>query len=125
MEPFINAYQKPYIIAKFYRVMDFDVEYLTKLIDTFGTAFISFIIACSMALMRTRQRHGKADWLEGGMCGLFAVSAWSLLDWLNIPQIVAVGLSSAIGYMGTSFISRLIERKVNLQNDDDSTSSEA
>ncbi|QHJ83179.1 MAG: hypothetical protein [Bacteriophage sp.] len=93
------------------------VEYISKLMELIGTAVISFFVAGIMALMRTKKNNGKADWLEGGMCGLFAVGVWSFLDWLNIPQLVAVGVSSAIGYMGTSFVSRIIEKKVDLDND--------
>lgn len=93
------------------------MEYLSKMMEIILTPVISFFVACVMALMRTKKNSGKADFLEGGMCGLFAVGVWSFLDWFNIPQLVAVGVSSAIGYMGTSFVSRIIEKKVDLDND--------
>ncbi|MFW2056266.1 phage holin family protein [Acinetobacter haemolyticus] len=87
------------------------LKYLKEIYEAFGIAFASFLMAFTMALIRTKRKHGKADWLEAGMCGLFAVGTWSLLMWFNVPEMVAVGAASAIGFKGTHFVSDLIDKK--------------
>ncbi|TCM62291.1 lambda family phage holin [Acinetobacter calcoaceticus] len=92
--------------------MDDFVKQVAETVEPFATAIASFVMAFLMALMRTRKKTGKSDWLEAFMCGLFAVGAWSLMMWLNVPEIVAVGLASAIGYKGTHFVSDRIDKKL-------------
>ncbi|WP_227567608.1 phage holin family protein [Acinetobacter bereziniae] len=87
-------------------------KWVQELIGTFGTAVTSFFMGFVMAYLRTKKKAGKGDFAESIMCGLFAVGVWTFLEWFNIPQIVAVGLASCIGYMGTHFVSNLIEKKV-------------
>lgn len=82
-----------------------DLKQIWSALEPFYTAVASFVMAFFMALFRTAKKHGKADWLEALMCGLFAIGAWSVMTWLGIPEIVAVGVSSAIGYKGTHFVS--------------------
>lgn len=81
-------------------------------LQPFGTAIASFVMAFFMALFRTKKKHGKADWLEALMCGLFAIGAWTLLMWFKVPELVAVGAASAIGFKGTHFISDLLDKKI-------------
>ncbi len=90
--------------------MDDFVKQVTDFSEPFATAIASFVMAFLMAIFRTAKKHGKADWLEALMCGLFAIGAWSLMTWLGIPEIVAVGVSSAIGYKGTHFVSDKIDK---------------
>lgn len=87
------------------------LKYTKEIYEAFGIAFASFLMAFTMALIRTKRKHGKADWLEAGMCGLFAIGTWSLLMWFNVPEMVAVGAASAIGFKGTHFVSDLIDKK--------------
>lgn len=88
-------------------------KFIQEFLQTFGTAITSFFMGFIMAYFRTKKKLGKADWAESIMCGLFSVGVWSLLEWLNVPQIVSVGIASGIGYMGTHFVSNLIEKWVN------------
>ncbi|MCH4247580.1 MULTISPECIES: phage holin family protein [Acinetobacter] len=92
--------------------MDDFITFLTKFWISFQTAIAAFVMAFLMAILRTYQTTGRADMLESIMCGLFAVGIWTFLDWLSIPQMVAVGLASAIGYFGTHVVSDFIKRKV-------------
>lgn len=87
-------------------------KWVQELINTFGTAIASFLMGFFMAFLRTKQKSGKADLAESIMCGLFSIGLWSLLEWLKIPQIVAVGIASGVGYMGTHFVSNIIKKKV-------------
>ena len=87
-------------------------KWIQELINTFGTAMASFLMGFFMAFLRTKKKSGKGDFLESIMCGLFSVGIWSLLEWLKIPQIVAVGIASGVGYMGTHFVSNIIKKKV-------------
>lgn len=75
-----------------------------------GSYFIFYGVR--YGLFTNKKKAGKGDFAESIMCGLFAVGVWTFLEWFNIPQIVAVGLASCIGYMGTHFVSNLIEKKV-------------
>ncbi|WP_180095496.1 MULTISPECIES: phage holin family protein [unclassified Acinetobacter] len=99
-----------------------DLKQMWSALEPFYTAVASFVMAFLMAIFRTAKKHGKADWLEALMCGLFAIGAWSLMTWLGIPEIVAVGVSSAIGYKGTHFVSDKIDKvEINVKKDHDST----
>lgn len=90
--------------------MEDEVKQALALIEPLTTAIASFLMAFFMAAFRTAHKYGQADWLEALMCGLFAIGAWSLMTWLGIPEIVAVGISSAIGYKGTHFVSKKIDK---------------
>lgn len=92
--------------------MDDFLKHLSELWISFQTAIASFVMAFLMALIRTYKTTGRADVLEAIMCALFAVGVWTFLDWLAIPQIVAVGIAAGIGYLGTHFVSDWIKRKV-------------
>ena len=87
-------------------------KWLQELFNTFGTALASFFMGFVMAYLRTKKKSGQGDFTESIMCGLFSIGVWTFLEWLKIPQSVAVGLASGIGYMGTHFVSNLIEKKV-------------
>jgi len=90
------------------------LEWLCEFLKPLGIAIFSFLMAFIMAALRTAKK-GKIDWLEAVMCGLIAVGVWSLLEWLNIPQTVAVGAASTVGFMGTHFVADLIQNWKNKQ----------
>lgn len=92
-------------------------KWVQELLGAFGTAIASFVMGFLMAFLRTKKKSGKADFAESIMCGLFAVGVWSLLAWLKIPEIVAVGTASGVGYMGTHFVSNIIQKKVGVDNE--------
>lgn len=87
-------------------------------IQNFSIAIASFVMAFLMASFRTKRKHGETDWLEATMCGLFSIGAWAVLSWLKIPEIVAVGAASAIGYKGTHFVSKLIDKRTSGENNE-------
>lgn len=98
-----------------------DLKQVSIMLEPFYTAIASFVMAFLMAIFRTAKKHGQVDWLEAVMCGCFAVGTWSLMNWLNIPEIVSVGLASAIGYKGTHFVSEKIDKvELNVKKDHDS-----
>lgn len=99
-----------------------DLKLVIASLEPFYTAIASFVMAFLMAIFRTARKHGKADWLEAFMCGLFAIGAWSLMTWFGIPEIVAVGVSSAIGFKGTHYVSDKIDKvDLNAKKDNNST----
>lgn len=69
-----------------------------------------------MAVMRTAKAHGKVDWLEAGMCGLFSFGVWFALSWLNIPEGVGVVIGGFIGYKGTVSTSQWVSKKLDLED---------
>ncbi|MFC2997350.1 phage holin family protein, partial [Acinetobacter sichuanensis] len=52
--------------------MDDFTKQVAEIVGPFYTAIASFVMAFLMAFFRTAKKHGKADWLESLMCGLFA-----------------------------------------------------
>lgn len=90
--------------------MDDFTKQVAEIAGPFYTAITSFVMAFLMALFRTAKKHGQADWLEAFMCGFFAVGFWSLTTWLGFPEIISVGFASVIGYKGTHFVSKKIDK---------------
>ena len=91
--------------------------YFIDVIKSLGVAAISFFVATLMAILRTKQHKGKVDWVEAIMCGLFGIGIWSILIWFDIPEVVAVGLSSMIGFKGTHFVSDEISKKLGVNKE--------
>ncbi|MHA3079629.1 phage holin family protein [Acinetobacter sp. ANC 5502] len=91
------------------------LDWLCELLKPLGVAIFSFFMAFIMAALRTLKRTGRVDWIESIMCGLITIGLWSILGWLGIPQIVAVGAASTIGFMGTHFVAELIQNWKNKQ----------
>ncbi len=60
--------------------------------------------------LQAEAENQQADWLEAFMCGFFAVGFWSLTTWLGFPEIISVGFASVIGYKGTHFVSKKIDK---------------
>lgn len=81
-------------------------ENLSNLLIAFTASFTGFAVAY---LRSKKENKGKADWLEASICGFFSMSAWALMNWANIPQLVSVGIASFIGYWGTKYISDKIK----------------
>ena len=68
--------------------------------------------AILMAIFRTAKNHGKVDWLESLMCGVFAMSIWYVLSWFNLPEGAGVLIGGIIGYRGTTATSAWISSKL-------------
>jgi len=96
--------------------MDDLPKQVAETISPFYIAIASFVMAFLMALFRTAKKRGQADWLEAFMCGFFAVGFWSLTTWLGFPEIISVGFASVVGYKGTHFVSKKIDRIENETN---------
>lgn len=80
-------------------------------LSKYGETLVGFILAFLMALFRTAQKNGKADWAEAFMCSGLTLGASSVLGWLELPQSFAVGLGAFIGYMGTNFVREEVNKK--------------
>ena len=87
-----------------------DLKQVVTNLEPFYIAIASFVMAFFMALFRTAKKRGQADWLEAFMCGFFAVGFWSLTTWLGFPEIISVGFASVVGYKGTHFVSKKIDK---------------
>lgn len=70
------------------------------------------IMAVLMAIFRTAKTNGKVDWLEAGMCGIFAYSIWFVLGYFNFPEGAGVLIGGMIGFKGTTIVSQWISSKL-------------
>lgn len=87
-------------------VKDIAVSFLSD----YGKAILSFLMAFIMSMLRTRKASGKSDWIESFMCAFLTVGAWSLLVYLELPEVLAVGVGALVGYKGTSFVNKQIDK---------------
>lgn len=69
-----------------------------------------------MSVFRTAHSKGKVDWLESGMCALFAYGIWFALSWFNIPEGVGVLIGGFVGYKGTHVISKWVGDKIGMKS---------
>lgn len=74
-------------------------------------------MATLMAVFRTAKNNGKVDWLEAGMCGVFAYGIWFSLSFFNFPEGVGVLLGGMVGFKGATTTSSWILSKLNLNKD--------
>lgn len=93
--------------------MNEQLETIVKFWFHFKIAIAAFAMAFLMAIFRTYKTNGRVDFIESIMCGMFAIGIWTFMDWLEVSQIVSVGLASAVGYFGTHAVSEFIKRKLN------------
>lgn len=75
------------------------------------------IVATLMAVFRTAQKNGKIDWLEAGMCGVFAYGVWFVLSSFNLPEGAGVLVGGMVGYKGTTFVSTWVSDKLGISTD--------
>lgn len=87
-------------------------QHLTAVWAHTKVAILSFAMAMVMSMLRTKHSTGRADIIEAIMCGLLAVGIWSFLEWWHIPQSVAVGMASGIGYFGTHWFGDYVKGKL-------------
>lgn len=72
------------------------------------------VMTVLMAVFRTAKTNGKVDWLEAGMCGIFAYGIWFLLSFFNFPEGAGVLVGGMIGFKGTHFVSSWLSNKLGL-----------
>lgn len=77
-------------------------------------------VAFMMAVFRTAKVNGKVDWLEAGMCGIFAYGVWFVLGYFNFPEGAGVLIGGVIGYKGTAMVSSWLTNKLGLADNSDS-----
>lgn len=73
------------------------------------------VMTVLMAVFRTAKTNGKVDWLEAGMCGIFAYGIWFLLSFFNFPEGAGVLLGGMVGFKGTTFVSHWISSKLGFE----------
>ena len=66
----------------------------------------------SMALLRTAQQNGKLDYVEAGICTIFALSIYFVLNWLGFPQEAGIGIGTFIGHIGSVRFSKWVAKKI-------------
>lgn len=72
-----------------------------------------------MAVFRTAKQHGKVDWIEAIICGIFALGVWLVLGWFNIPEGGGVLIGGIIGYKGSAAVSEWLSDKFGFDDDKD------
>lgn len=93
-------------------------DWLEKVLIENLVLLITITLTASMALMRTSKQTGKADFLEAGMCTLFALSIWFVLGFFGLPEGACVGIGVFVAYIGTHKTSQWVAEKLNLDMDD-------
>ena len=69
-----------------------------KAILDYWFLLLTLIITILMAVLRTAKQHGKVDWIEAIICGIFALSVWLILGWFNIPESAGIGCHYETSY---------------------------
>lgn len=85
-------------------------DIVVSFLSDYGKAIFSFLMAFIMSMLRTKKRDRKTDWIESFICAFLTVGVWSLLVYLELPEVLAVGAGALIGYKGTSFVDRQIDK---------------
>ena len=92
------------------------VEYWQTIVSYFFLV-CSVLAAFVMGALRTAKETGKIDWIESGMCGVFAWGVWYLLGLFNLPDGAGVLAGGFIGHIGAVRFSNYIKQKLGIQND--------
>ena len=85
-------------------------DIVLNFLNAYGEVILSFLMAFIMSMLRTRKSHGKSDWIESFMCAFLTVGVWSLLVYLKLPEVLAVGAGALVGYKGTAFVNKQIDK---------------
>lgn len=63
-------------------------------------AFMAAIVAVLRVVYDQQETKPMRIGLEGTLCGLLTLSAGSVIQWLNMPESIAIGLGGFIGFVG-------------------------
>ena len=85
-----------------------------KIVVDHWLMIVTIITTVLTAMMRTAQDHGKIDYLEAGLCTMFSLSLWFMLDYLGLPKEVGVGIGVFVGYLGTVSFSAWVRSKLGI-----------
>jgi len=86
-----------------------------KIIIDYWLLIVTIITTVLTAMMRTAKQRGKIDYLEAGLCTMFSLSLWFMLDYLGLPKEVGVGIGVFVGYIGTVRFSAWVRNKLNME----------
>lgn len=87
------------------------------IIQEYYLLIMTIVMTVLMAVFRTAKTNGKVDWLEAGMCGIFAYAIWLVLGFFNLPEGAGVLVGGMVGYKGTAIVSAWIANKVGIPVD--------
>ena len=77
---------------------------------------LSVLVAWGMAMGRTLKANGKFDWVEGILCGFFALGVYYALSWLNLPEAASVLVGGVIGHVGSVRAGLWISKKLGFED---------
>ena len=74
---------------------------------------ISTTILTSM--MMTAKQHGKIDYIEAGLCSMFSLGLWFMLEYLGLPKEAGVAVGVFVAYIGTVRFSAWVRGKLGIE----------
>lgn len=86
-----------------------------KVIVEHWLMIVTIITTVLTAMMRTAKENGKIDYLEAGLCTMFSLSLWFMLDYLGLPKEVGIGIGVFVGYLGTLRFSNWVRSKLGIE----------
>lgn len=95
-------------------MMDDFLHSVWQTIMEYWLVISTVVMAILMAVFRTAKVNGKVDWLEAGMCGLFAYGIWFVLGFFNFPEGAGVLVGGMVGYKGTALVSNWLSNKLGI-----------
>lgn len=87
------------------------------IVQEYYLLIMTVVMTILMAIFRTAKANGKVDWLEAGMCGIFAYGIWFVLGFFSLPEGAGVLIGGMIGFKGTTLVSAWIANKVGISVD--------
>ncbi len=95
--------------------MQENLQDVWKIVVDHWLMIVTIITTVLTAMMRTAKQHGKIDYLEAGLCTMFSLSLWFMLDYLGLPKEVGVGIGVFVGYIGTVRFSAWVRSKLDME----------
>ena len=86
-----------------------------KIVVDHWLMIVTIITTVLTAMMRTAKQHGRIDYLEAGLCTMFSLSLWFMLDYLGLQKEVGVGIGVFVGYLGTVSFSAWVRSKLGME----------
>lgn len=95
-------------------------EYLVsalKALAEHGIIIGATALSVTIAGVKSMKKHGKLDWMEALMCGCLTLAVSSALEYLKLPQQLAIFLGGLIGFKGSLWVDKFINRKIGLDEE--------
>lgn len=77
---------------------------LLQWLNTYATVIFGFFLAVLLSIFSTAKKHGKIDWLEALICGGLTVAIASILNYINLPNQLAIFIGGFIGFKGSLWV---------------------